>query len=135
LTRADLVLWLGPEGEGPDGAWEIASQADRAGFVAKAAARFTLSAATGEGLSGLKSTLVASARDALPRPGEAALNARQHARLSEAEEALAAARHLTDPLLVAEELRRARVAFDRLIGRATTEDMLDTLFGRFCIGK
>ena len=38
-------------------------------------------------------------------------------------------------LLVAEELRRVRLAFDRLIGRATTEDMLDTLFGRFCIGK
>ena len=33
------------------------------------------------------------------------------------------------------ELRRARVAFDRLLGRASTEDMLDALFGRFCIGK
>lgn len=29
LDRADLVLWLGPEGEGPDQAWEIASQVDR----------------------------------------------------------------------------------------------------------
>ena len=47
----------------------------------------------------------------------------------------AAAAALRDPLLIAEELRRARLAFDRLIGRATTEDMLDTLFGRFCIGK
>jgi tRNA modification GTPase len=55
--------------------------------------------------------------------------------LAEAAEALAAAQRLADPLLVAEELRRARLAFDRLIGRATTEDMLDTLFGRFCIGK
>jgi tRNA modification GTPase len=56
--------------------------------------------------------------------------------LGEAAEALAAARGLlSDPLLVAEELRRVRLAFDRLIGRATTEDMLDTLFGRFCIGK
>ncbi|GAA0758292.1 tRNA modification GTPase [Erythromicrobium ramosum] len=135
LLRADVVLWLGAEGEGPEGAWEIAAQADRADFVAKTTARLTVSAATGEGLLGLKTALVASARDALPKPGEAALNARQHARLSEAGEALAAAKTLTDPLLVAEELRRARVAFDRLIGRATTEDMLDTLFGRFCIGK
>jgi tRNA modification GTPase len=63
------------------------------------------------------------------------LNARQHERLTEAMTALAAAQLLTDPLLIAEELRRARLAFDRLIGRATTEDMLDTLFGRFCIGK
>jgi tRNA modification GTPase len=135
LARADLVLWLGPEGEGPEGAWEVAAQADREGFVPKQAARFTLSATTGEGLAALKLALVEVARDTLPKPGEAALNARQHARLTEAADALEAARGLVDPLLVAEELRRARLAFDRLIGRATTEDMLDTLFGRFCIGK
>jgi tRNA modification GTPase len=135
LARADLVLWLGPEGEGPQGAWEIAAQSDRPGFVPKQSPRFTLSAATGEGVAALKSALVDTARETLPKPGEAALNARQHARLSEAAEALESARALSDPLLVAEELRRARLAFDRLIGRATTEDMLDTLFGRFCIGK
>jgi len=135
LARADCVLWLGPEGEGPEGAWEIAAQADLPGFEPKVAARFTLSAATGEGVSALKSALVETAKSALPKPGEAALNARQHAHLSEAGEALEAAKRLSDPLLVAEELRRARLAFDRLIGRATTEDMLDSLFGRFCIGK
>ncbi|MFO6446670.1 tRNA uridine-5-carboxymethylaminomethyl(34) synthesis GTPase MnmE [Erythrobacter sp. NE805] len=135
LARADAVLWLGPEGEGPAGAWEIAAQADRYDFAAKRAARFTVSAATGEGVAALKQALVEAARTALPKPGEAALNARQHARLTEAAEALEAAGGLADPLLIAEELRRARLAFDRLIGRATTEDMLDTLFGRFCIGK
>jgi len=135
LARADVVLWLGPEGAGPAAAWEIATQADRADFVPKAAARFTLSAATGEGLTALKTALIDAARAVLPKPGEAALNARQHERLSEAGEALAGAQAVSDPLLVAEELRRARLAFDRLIGRATTEDMLDTLFGRFCIGK
>lgn len=135
LARADLVLWLGPQGAGPQGAWELAAQADRADFVPKAAARFTLSAATGEGVGALKAALTEAARGALPKPGEATLNARQHARLGEAAEALGAAAALRDPLLIAEELRRARLAFDRLIGRATTEDMLDTLFGRFCIGK
>lgn len=135
LTRADLVLWLGQEGEGPIGCREIAAQADREGFAPKEAAWFTLSAATGQGVAALKAALVASARDALPKPGEAALNARQHARLSDAAEAIGGAQMLSDPLLIAEELRRARLAFDRLIGRATTEDMLDTLFGRFCIGK
>ncbi|KPF63786.1 tRNA uridine-5-carboxymethylaminomethyl(34) synthesis GTPase MnmE [Porphyrobacter sp. AAP60] len=135
LARADLVLWLGPEGEGPEGAWEIAAQADLPDFAPKMAARFTLSAETGEGLGALKLALVELARDALPKPGEVALNARQHARLSEAADALVSAGTPRDPLLVAEELRRVRVAFDRLIGRATTEDMLDTLFGRFCIGK
>jgi tRNA modification GTPase len=135
LARADVVLWLGPEGEGPAGAWEIAAQCDIAGFTPKTTARHTLSAATGEGLAALKTALAEAARAALPKPGEAALNARQHTRLAEAAEALAAAGRLSDSLLVAEELRRARLAFDRLIGRATTEDMLDTLFGRFCIGK
>ncbi len=135
LARADVVLWLGPEGEGPAGAWEIAAQCDLPGFNPKAAARHTLSAATGEGVAALKTALAEAARAALPKPGEAALNARQHGRLAEASEALEAAGRLSDPLLVAEELRRARLAFDRLIGRATTEDMLDTLFGRFCIGK
>jgi tRNA modification GTPase len=135
LARADLVLWLGPEGAGPVGVWEIAPQADRQGFVPKQAARFTVSAASGAGLSALKAALVEAARASLPKPGEAALNARQHARLADAAEAVGGAQQVTDPLLVAEELRRARLAFDRLIGRATTEDMLDTLFGRFCIGK
>lgn len=135
LLRADLVLWLGDEGEGPQGAWEIAAQADRDGFHPKAGGRFTVSATTGAGLTELKSGLVEFARAKLPKSGEAALNARQHGRVAEAAEALTAARRLTDPLLVAEELRRARLAFDRLIGRSTTEDMLDALFGRFCIGK
>ncbi len=135
LARADLVLWLGCEGEGPGGAWEIAAQADREGFVPKQRAQFTVSAATGEGVALLKQALVETARNALPKPGEAALNARQHDRLGEASEALAAAASLSDPLLVAEELRRARLALDRLVGRTTTEDMLDALFGRFCIGK
>ena len=135
LGRADAVLWLGEEGAGPAGAWEIAARADAPDFAPKSSARHSLSAETGEGLAALKEDLVTLARRTLPRPGEAALNARQHARLSEAASALAEAQAVSDLLLVGEELRRARVAFDRLVGRATTEDMLDALFGRFCIGK
>ena len=48
---------------------------------------------------------------------------------------LEAAATLRDPLLVAEHLRLARVALDALLGRTTTEQMLDALFARFCIGK
>ncbi len=135
LDRADLVLWLGPEGEGPDGAWEIAAQADVFHVEQKAVPRHRVSAVTGEGVNALRLDLVQTARDAMPRPGEAALNVRQYALVAEAERALSAAGHERDPLLVAEALRLARVAFDALIGRATTEDMLDALFGRFCIGK
>lgn len=135
LDKADLVLWLGPEEERPDGAWAIAAQCDRMDRPPRPDARHRVSAMTGEGLSGLLADLVATARNALPRPGEAALNARQHRLLAEAEAALGQAMGVSDPLLVAEGLRLARVAFDALLGRTTTEDMLDALFGRFCIGK
>ncbi|KPP90645.1 tRNA uridine-5-carboxymethylaminomethyl(34) synthesis GTPase MnmE [Erythrobacter sp. HL-111] len=135
LGRADLVLWLGEEGAGPSGAWEIAARADAADFRPKRSASHRVSAETGEGLAALKRDIADFARERLPRPGEAALNRRQHARLAEAAEALTAAKGMSDLLLIGEELRRARVAFDRLTGRATTEDMLDALFGRFCIGK
>ena len=135
IGDADLVLWLGPESRGPEGAWEIEPQADRPGHPAKRAPRHRASAVTGEGLDALRRDLVVAARAALPKPGDGALNARQHRLLAEAEAALASAAFQSDPLLCAENLRLARVAFDGLLGRTTTEDMLDALFGRFCIGK
>jgi tRNA modification GTPase len=135
LDRADLVLWLGPDADCPTAAWNIAAQADRADALAKPAPRHRVSALTGEGISALRFDLVETARQALPKPGDAALNARQHRLLTEAAQALEMAQQLVDPLLVAENLRLARVSFDALLGRATTEDMLDALFGRFCIGK
>ncbi|UAB78477.1 tRNA uridine-5-carboxymethylaminomethyl(34) synthesis GTPase MnmE [Erythrobacter sp. SCSIO 43205] len=135
FARADLVLWLGSEGKGPCGAWEIAARSDSPDFVAKDRADYTISAKANTGVSELKQALVEYARGRLPKPGETALNARQHARLQEAHEALSFIASMDDLLLIGEELRRARLAFDQLIGRSTTEDMLDALFGRFCIGK
>lgn len=135
LDIADLVLWLGGEGDGPIGAWEIEAQIDRDDHVVKAFPRHRVSAITGQGLDDVRSELVAAAGSALPRPGEIALNERQHRILTESMEMLTAVEQLTDPLLIAEHLRLARVAFDALVGRTTTEDMLDALFGRFCIGK
>ena len=55
--------------------------------------------------------------------------------LASAAQALSETENLADPLLIAEQLRAARLAFDALLGRTATEDMLDALFGRFCIGK
>lgn len=135
LGGADVVLWLGEAGEGPVGAWEVEAQADVPEHAPKHQPRHRVSALTGEGMAGLRDDLIGTARGALPKPGEAALNERQHRLLGEAEAMLAAGEGLSDPLLVAEHLRLARVAFDALTGRATTEHMLDALFGRFCIGK
>ena len=44
-------------------------------------------------------------------------------------------REAGDLILLAERLRLAGGALDRITGRAGVEEMLDTLFGRFCIGK
>ena len=37
--------------------------------------------------------------------------------------------------LLAEDLRAARFALDRLIGKVDVEDILGDIFARFCIGK
>jgi tRNA modification GTPase len=135
FATADLVLWLGPEGEGPPGAWDIETRRDLKDRQRKASPRHAVSALSGEGVPGLLADLAETARQAMPKPGEAALNVRQARLIEAAGHALADALSQRDPLIVAENLRSARVAFDSLLGRTTTEDMLDALFGRFCIGK
>ncbi len=135
LADADLVLWLGAEGEGPGGAWEIDARCDLPDRTRKAQPKHRVSALTGQGVDVLRADLIASASTMMPRPGEAALNERQARLLGDAATALGAVESQIDPLLAAEELRIARLSFDALLGRATTEHMLDALFGRFCIGK
>lgn len=132
--RADLVLWLGPEGEGPDDRplIELAAQCDRG--TAKASG-LRVSALTGGGMDDLRALLLRQARSALPQPGMAALNRRQAACLAPVRESLLALAGVSDGLIAAEHLRVARRGIDALVGRADTEAMLDSLFGRFCIGK
>jgi tRNA modification GTPase len=135
MAAADCVLWLGPEGEGPEGAWEIDARCDLAGQPRKRAPVHRISAVAGAGMDALKRALIDRARAAMPKPGELALGRRQRELIEAAANALAGTRSIGDPLVLAEHLRQAREAFDRLTGRAATEDMLDALIGRFCIGK
>lgn len=145
VEGADILLWLGPPKEVPDHARAIliAAQADRwrgdAAAEAEAAhCDLILSATTGEGMDKLHRYIVDMARTLLPREGEAALRQRQRTALAEARDWLridAGSREATDLILLAERLRLAATALDRITGRAGVEDMLDTLFGRFCIGK
>jgi len=132
--RADLLLWLGPAGEAPDhnGLIPISAKADL--DVAQSDG-LRVSAVTGEGLPALTQRLIDGARHLLPKGDELALDRRQHDLLAEAQGALDRAGSLDDPVLVAEELRTARLAIDRISGRAGVEDLLDALFGRFCLGK
>lgn len=145
VEGSDILLWLGPPKDAPDHprAILIAAQADRwrgdAAAEADAAhCDLVLSAATGEGLDKLHRYIVAMARTLLPREGEAALRQRQRVALAEARDWLTietGSREARDLILLAERLRLGATALDRITGRAGVEDMLDTLFGRFCIGK
>lgn len=134
IGKADVVLWLGAEGEGPAGSVEVDAKADIE-RERKDDPAHVVSSVTGLGLSKLERDLVSRAQAMLPKPGEAALVLRQRELIGEAVGELREVTLQGDLLIQAESLRRARLAFDRLLGRASTEDMLDTLFGRFCIGK
>ncbi|MBA3730587.1 MAG: hypothetical protein H0W92_07275 [Sphingomonas sp.] len=63
------------------------------------------------------------------------MNIREAALLADAREALARAVVLHDSVLIAEELRFARVALDTVSGRSGVDGLLDALFSRFCLGK
>ena len=134
LSEADIVLWLGAEGQGPSCALEVESFSDQS-VGSKSSPDFVVSSVTGSGVDKLIEALVVRARALLPKPGTATLNERQTGALADAHEALASLEGIGDPLIVGEHLRLARVGLDRILGRNSTEDMLDSLFGRFCIGK
>jgi tRNA modification GTPase len=135
VRQADIVLWLGHPGDAPTHRRLIPvhAQADRPDRDAVPAGSLAVSAITGQGLAGLTGTIVEAARRMLPAEGEVALNRRQAAEMEDAARALYGPG--PDLVTLAESLRIARAAFDRLSGRAGVEDMLDALFGRFCLGK
>lgn len=134
IDSADIVLWLGAEGRGPDCALEVETKIDQFESPRKLRPAWRVSSIHGTGLKELEAELVTRAALLLPKPNDAPVNARQAELLSDALFNLADATS-SDLLIKAEALRRARLAFDRLLGSTGTEDMLDTLFGRFCIGK
>jgi tRNA modification GTPase len=134
MDAADLILWLGDVAEAPDSRRTIAvsPKADLGKIDPRA--DIAVSSLSGEGIDALVDILIARARDLLPAAGDVAVNRRHRDLLADAVEQLDACG--TDDLLIAAEaLRHVRQLLDRITGRAGVEDMLDALFGRFCIGK
>ncbi|HEY0629808.1 MAG TPA: tRNA uridine-5-carboxymethylaminomethyl(34) synthesis GTPase MnmE, partial [Sphingomicrobium sp.] len=131
--RADLILWLGDPDQAPThpGLIRIRPKAD----LGIEGAGLGVSALTREGIADLTKMLLDRAAQLLPKGDELALDRRQHELLDDARAALNRAGGLHDPVLIAEELRSARLAIDRISGRAGVEELLDALFGRFCLGK
>jgi tRNA modification GTPase len=134
---ADMILWLGDEGAGPnhEALIEVETKSDLSSQQKKSAKAFWVSAKSGEGMTLLVADIIVRAKKMLPPPDSYAINMRQRRLLQDTSIALHGAAQSDDWLIVGEQLRQARRALDALTGRTHTEDLLDTLFGKFCVGK
>ncbi|SFD60695.1 tRNA modification GTPase [Bosea sp. CRIB-10] len=140
-AQADLVLRLRPPDSVPEreesGATEIsvATKLDLGGRARPG--EIGVSAMTGVGLPELIE-LIASRLGKLGQT-EPALVTRERQRVALADAAAAIERAALlshdHPELMAEELRLAVRGLERLIGKVDVEDVLDSLFSGFCIGK
>ncbi|APG63468.1 tRNA uridine-5-carboxymethylaminomethyl(34) synthesis GTPase MnmE [Sphingorhabdus lutea] len=134
---ADIILWLGEEGEGPvhPQLVEIDAKADLSDIQRKSEIAIQVSAKTHIGIDILRQKLLSLSTILLPPLDGYALNQRQKTLLDQANLYLADAILSHDWIIIGENLRLVRGCFDKLTGQSHVEDMLDTLFGRFCIGK
>jgi tRNA modification GTPase len=157
LDAADLVLYVvdGIEGEtAEDLAFlsaprivpviRIWNKADR-GAPAEPPSYLRLSAATGEGIGELAARVIGllegkgDAQGGALRSRVGIASERQKALIDRAVAAAGEALSLADaarPLdLIARELREAVDALGEITGEVSTADILETMFGRFCVGK
>jgi len=133
VDEGQIVLWLGEPGQAPAGSIQINSKSDLDN--GSSAEGLKVSAVTGSGIDDLVERLVVLGKKSLPPVDQIGFNRRQREWAIDAAESLGAVNVKGDLLVAAENLRSARRALDRLVGRDSTEEMLDALFGRFCIGK
>lgn len=137
IAAADVLLWLGHPEDAPDHPRlvRVHAKSDMPGRAAVPPGSIAVSSSTGDGISDLLDEVRSAASVLMPVEDAIALNRRQASLLEHAATALERAREAADLVLLAEDLRAARVLFDRLSGRAGMEDVLDALFSRFCLGK
>lgn len=136
MASADILAWLGDDSPPVDGVcptlW-LWPRADERPLPPPG--RLAISAHNGDGIAALWAAIADAAVKLLPREDQIALNQRQRLLCCDCHEALVQAAGADDLLIIAEQLRRARLALDQITGATHVEAMLDALFGRFCIGK
>jgi tRNA modification GTPase len=134
---ADLVITLVEVGSEPPAGETgllVANKADLQRAGPQGALR--ISAMTGTGMDTLRATLADAARRMTESSGAPPLTrARHRAALLEASALLDAAERAVLPELRGEDLRLAMRALGRITGHVGVEDILDTVFSKFCIGK
>ncbi len=133
-AEADLVIAFGEVA--PPHAIRVAGHADVTQRHGWHDGRLHLSPLTGQGIDLLEDHL-SERVTSLVRPAEVPLLAHhwQTAAVTNARAALFIALEESDPVLVAEALRRTAAALEMLIGRMPDEELLGHIFARFCIGK
>lgn len=135
METADLLLWLADTAPPREDAIWVHARADlpgRDGGVPPGRV-IAFSQSDQASLDRLWAVVHDRAAALLPRNDDLALKADQRLRCERAAATLRAAG--TDPLIVAEHLREARTGLAAVLGLDATGEMLDALFGRFCIGK
>lgn len=134
IAEGHIVLWLGAPAHAPEGSIVIRAKADLDDSSDLGDGQ-AVSVVTGLGLPELIDTLIERGREVMPPVDRIGFNRRQKQCALEAASWLDQVDIRSDLLIAAENLRLARSALDRLVGRDSTEEMLDALFGQFCIGK
>jgi tRNA modification GTPase len=100
-----------------------------------------VSAVTGEGMDALRAAIVGQLGGGGERRDAPAIsNVRHIALLEAARESLERAEQAsstggTPEEFVLVDLQQARAAFEEITGTRTTDDLLEHIFERFCIGK
>jgi tRNA modification GTPase len=148
LAKADVVLWTmdatdpiapGPELTDDPRVIPIVNKSDLlSSQVSDTRPKGVLiSAATGEGVDRLLERLGGMLSGSPVNGGTFISRERHRLGLMDAAAALRDALAAADetPELLAEDLRRAAYALGRVTGRVDVEDILDRIFGSFCIGK
>ena len=130
--EADILLWLGDPDRAPSHP-RLLLVRTKADLDDQADDRLAVSSVTGAGIDALMRQLVAMASEILPASDEIGLTDWQTGVLATVEELLAV--RSDDLAIVADAVRAARVSLGRLLGAGDVEDVLDRLFGRFCLGK
>lgn len=134
LAAADIVLWLADTPPPRADALWIHARADLPGRGDIPAGRALAVAHTDRGsLDRLWAEVHRRAMAMLPRSDGIALKQHQRHQCGSAADALRY--RSSDALIVGEHLRQARAILAGVLGLDATGEMLDALFGRFCIGK
>ena len=133
VTRADLLLWLGDDAPPRSDALWVQARSDAAGRPPVVRADVAVAQDDAASIERLWTMIAERAERLMPRGDAIAFRESEREACRTALAAIAPDE--SDALIVAEQLRLAIRALGGILGIDATEVMLDTLFGRFCIGK